>query len=302
MLAQKYPDAYDGIAAAAPAMNWGQLIPSTTWSQVMMSITGLFPPKCELDALTNAAIETCDPLDGVEDGLISDLAKCAFDPFTWVGRTAHCRATNKTVVISDAAAIVANFTWTGPRNTNGEFLWYGVDYQARLAGTEAAVEGSAQNAGVAITLCSGNGTCTGLPTGLGDEWFRLFVKKDPDWVYTNIKSAEEFADLFHAGLQEFDSIIGTVDPDLSAFKSAGGKLLTYHGLVRFLTESRRTLKFLIFCNRPTKLSPSKALRTIITVSTVQSRILRIFSASSRFPALRTALAAVEVSRRQYFKH
>jgi pimeloyl-ACP methyl ester carboxylesterase len=69
MLAQRYPDAYNGIAAAAPAIDWAHFIPATSWAQVIMPITGQYPTKCEIDALTDAAIAACDPLDGVTDGL-----------------------------------------------------------------------------------------------------------------------------------------------------------------------------------------------------------------------------------------
>ena len=230
MLAQRYPDAYDGIAAAAPAFNWAQFIPAASWAQVMMSITGQFPPKCEVDALTDAAVAACDPLDGVTDGLISDISQCSFDPFTLVGKTAPCPATNTTITISHAAAAIANFTWTGPRKPNGDFLWYGVNYQARLTGSSTSI-GTTSDLGYASTLCSANGTCTGLPTGLGEAWLKFFIKKDPEWSFSMIESVEEYARLFHASVQEYDSIVGSADPDLSAFKDAGGKMLTYHGLV-----------------------------------------------------------------------
>jgi alpha-beta hydrolase superfamily lysophospholipase len=45
MLAQRYPDAYDGIAASAPAINWAQFIPAAAWAQVMMVVSGKFPSK-----------------------------------------------------------------------------------------------------------------------------------------------------------------------------------------------------------------------------------------------------------------
>jgi hypothetical protein len=36
--------------------------------------------------------------------------------------------------------------------------------------------------------------------------------------------------LSHLGVQQYDSIIGTRDPDITAFRDAGGKMLTWHGL------------------------------------------------------------------------
>lgn len=227
MLAQRYPEAYDGIAASAPAINAARLFPALAWPQVMMQLNGQFPPMCELDALTAGAVATCDPQDGVTDGLISDPAACSFDPFSMVGETVSCG--NKTTTISDAAATIANLTWTGPRKTNGEFLYYGLDHDALLAGNGNPVTSGAL--GSASTTCNSNGTCTGKPSGIGEPWFRFFVKKDPNWDYTKIASVEEYARLFHSSFQEFDSILGTSDPDLSAFRDAGGKLISYHGTV-----------------------------------------------------------------------
>ena len=50
-----------------------------------MELTGQFPPKCEIDALTDAVIKACDPMDGVTDGIISDPEACSFEPFSMVG-------------------------------------------------------------------------------------------------------------------------------------------------------------------------------------------------------------------------
>lgn len=153
MLAQRYPDAYDGIAAAAPAFHWDRLTPAASWTQIMMGIMGHFPPKCELDAITEAAIAACDPLDGVTDGLISDLEACSFDPFSMVDKAVNCTTTGELITVSDASAQIVNLTWTGPRKANGEFLWHGVDYQARLTSAGGAVV-TAADLGYASTTCS----------------------------------------------------------------------------------------------------------------------------------------------------
>ncbi|CAI7665119.1 unnamed protein product [Penicillium viridicatum] len=228
MLAQRYPDAYDGIAAAAPAFNWARLFPAVVWPQVMMELTGQFPTKCELDAVTAGAVATCDPQDGVTDGVISNPDACSFDPFSMIGKIVDCG--NETTTISNAAATIANLTWTGPRKASGDFLYYGLDYQSRLTAGDSGDQGTTEALGLAMTSCSSNGTCTGSPTELGEAWLKFMVKKDPNWDFSKIASVEEYARLFHASAQEFDSIIGTFDTDLSAFRDAGGKMITYHGI------------------------------------------------------------------------
>lgn len=214
-----------------------------------MVITGDFPQKCELDMITEAVVAACDPLDGVTDGLISDSEKCSFDPFSMVDKVVNCTATGEEVRISHGAANIADTTWTGPRKADGQFLWHGLDYQARLTGSGAR-SGTTSDLGYASTTCSSNGTCVGAPTGLGEAWLRLFVVKDPEWNYTLIDSVDEYARLFHASVQQFDSIIGTSDADLSNYRDAGGKIITYHGLVSSQAKQTwSTCPKSLHCNR-----------------------------------------------------
>jgi hypothetical protein len=232
MLAQRYPNAYDGITAAAPALKRVEFVPASSRAQIVMNLMGEFPRAYELNAITEAAISSCDSSDGLIDGLVSDPDVCKFDPISLVDHSINCTETGSIIQISAAAAIVANATWTGPRTADGGLLWYGIESQTGL--TE-----STSGLGYAMTSCA-NYTCMGVPTGLGEPWLTFFVKKNPARDYTKIYSVEEYASLFHASVQEFDSLIGTSDPDLSSFQAAGGKLITYHGLVSlFNTNSAK---------------------------------------------------------------
>lgn len=47
---------------------------------------------------------------GEADGLISDVDKCSFDPFTMIGSVRNCTSTCKSVTITEAAAVIANAT------------------------------------------------------------------------------------------------------------------------------------------------------------------------------------------------
>src|SRR6478735_3720542 len=70
MEAQRYPEDYDGILSACPAINWHRFIPTDLWPQVVMVAAGNFVPKAKLDAATAAAVASGDASDGVTDGVI----------------------------------------------------------------------------------------------------------------------------------------------------------------------------------------------------------------------------------------
>ena len=60
MEAQRYPEDYDGIISACPAINWHRFLPADLWPQVVMVAAGNFVPKAKLDAATAAAVASCD--------------------------------------------------------------------------------------------------------------------------------------------------------------------------------------------------------------------------------------------------
>jgi len=51
MLAQRYPDAYDGIMAGAPGIYWPELLASGQWPQQVMKTLDSYPYGCELDTI-----------------------------------------------------------------------------------------------------------------------------------------------------------------------------------------------------------------------------------------------------------
>ncbi|KAJ4359301.1 hypothetical protein N0V95_002312 [Ascochyta clinopodiicola] len=215
MMAQRYPDAYDGILALAPAVNWAEFIPAMFWPQWVMQQLGYFANQCELDAITAAAISACDELDGLKDGIIGLPGSCAFDPSTVVGQPYTCG--NTTGSISTSAAKIATATWTGATDGAGNVQWPGIALGAPLSA-------------LAGTTCDPKGkNCTGSPYTISTDWHRLFFQKDPAFDPYNYTQATWDA-AFHASVQQFTSIIGTSDADLSEFKSAGGKMITWHGM------------------------------------------------------------------------
>ena len=221
MLAQRYPDAYDGIAAGAPGIYWSKLIPSIQWPQQVMNMLGSYPDPCEFDAISAAALAACDGLDGLVDGIVSDIKAClaSFNPFALVGQSG-LNCSDSGTRISQTAAAVANATWHGIETAKGKPVLPGISPSADVAGS------------VAVTNCS-SGVCVGEPTLIGVQWLQLFLAMDPEFNVGNL-THQEFDRLVRLGTQLYQSIIDTDDPDLSAFRDAGGKMVSYHGLVGLL--------------------------------------------------------------------
>ncbi|KAI0521010.1 tannase and feruloyl esterase [Xylaria bambusicola] len=237
MLAQRYPTLYDGIAAGAPAIHWNDLLSSIQWPEQIMNLLRSYPYNCELDSINAAAVSACDGLDGIADGVITEFDTCltTFDPFSLVGTTINCTETGETISISSTAAAVINATWSGPRTASGKQLWYGYNPGADITGNGQPPN---QRIGIARTNCTPR-ACVGIPHFLSNPWFRLFVAKDPNLSLFNITHAQ-FDILIHRGQQEYRSFIGTEDPDLSEFRSAGGKLVSFHGLYDQTIPSKGT--------------------------------------------------------------
>lgn len=231
MIAQRYPDDYDGILAAAPAMYMPKLMVSHYWAQLVMDQLGEYPRACEFEAITAAAIEACDTLDGVKDGIVSAPDLCHFDPFAMVGTSISCtehyadddefgHATEHTVNLTHAAAHVAAAQWRGPLDTTDTFLWHGFSHSSPLTGA-------------ASTVCFRNGTCQGALNSMASDWLRLFLYRNASMtdadLAAQITTRDDFATLFVRSEEEWHSYVATSDVDLRPFARRGGRLLAWHG-------------------------------------------------------------------------
>ena len=242
MLAQRYPDAYDGISAGAPVLYSTLTGLGLYWPQQVMNMLKIYPYGCEMDAITAAAVKECDGLDGVTDGIVSEIDAClaSFDPFKLVRTPVrNCpQAGNRTVEISVAAAVVVNATWHGMVKPNGGALvWHGL-----APGSLISIEGDGvlTLTGTAATNCS-SGTCVGNPSPLTTGWIETFgALGDPAFDLAKM-SYTDFDDMVHYGRQIYRSALDTDDPDLSRFRDAGGKLVTFHGLVSYPPQPLLTL-------------------------------------------------------------
>jgi len=202
-----------------------------------LRLPGYFPPPCELAAIRSAAIEACDRLDGVRDGIVLDFAACTFDPASLVGVQIDCQDTQSTMLITEKAVDFAKAMWEGPRSTHdGRPLWYGLDQGAAFTGIAKTTCNLALSPFDAHKGGSIPGTmkvCSPAPFFLAKDWMQIFLLPGAEKTHRDLTTdpitSDEFSQLFRHSADQYASAIGTADPDLTEFKRAGGKMLTWHG-------------------------------------------------------------------------
>jgi feruloyl esterase len=220
MEAQRFPNDYDGIISACPAINWQRFIPAILWPQVVMVAAKNFLPKAKLDAATAAAVAACDADGGVKDGVIDDPFRCAYDPKALVGT----KVGDDT--FTEADADVVRKIWEGPRGQDGTFLWHGLERGADLF----------------ALANTGGSPLTGKPFSIPLEWFQYFLLQNPKWDWTTLTPAG-FEPLWKQSVEQYGAVIGTDDPDLTRFRNRGGKVIIYHGLADQLIPAAGTIDY-----------------------------------------------------------
>lgn len=230
--AQRFPKNFDGIIATAPAINWDTFVPSGQWGHVVMREENYFPPPCELAAIREKAIEACDEIDGVKDGVISAYGLCKFDAQSVVGEKFDCFGDSRK--ISKGAAAIANKVWEGSFKYDRRG-WYGLTHETPLA------PGPPMGGHVGTVCDDKNKNCKSVPFPIGSSWVSTFLQRDKDYDVQTM-SREDYFQFIHRSQQWYKSILGTDDPDLSEFKASGGKMITWYVTSQLNDEARVWLK------------------------------------------------------------
>ncbi|EGY20215.1 feruloyl esterase B [Verticillium dahliae VdLs.17] len=207
MEAQRYPKDYDGILASAPAINYASLRIAQLYPFFVQAAAGEFAPPCVWENFGNASMKACDRLDGADDGVISNPSECLniFDPESLIGKQTRCTGDSSSVEITDKHVAMWRNITTGPVFPNGTRAFHGI-----APGT--SFRKLAQNS----------------PASISSTWVRDFIMRNSSFDLKTIAPSDAH-ELLTLSNVLFQDVIGTDDPDLSGFRDAGGKLLSWHG-------------------------------------------------------------------------
>ncbi|KAL4779787.1 tannase and feruloyl esterase-domain-containing protein [Aspergillus varians] len=230
--AAKYPEDFDGILANSPGLGLDSVGPAAFWPVVVMQNEGEFVPSCVFDEYQKAILEVCDPLDGATDGLISDYELVLTCPQTFnssalIGRIVPCEDAGGITITPRHAKIVTKIL-DGPRTDAGERFWFGTAPGANFSGVAGTV------------YEDGKWTPKPFPPAAG--WLQNVVVAANK---TNIMqlSYDEFFAAFNISVELGAPFIGDEYLDLSDFREAGGKLLTWVGLADQYIPPMHLLEF-----------------------------------------------------------
>lgn len=209
MEAQRFPADYDGIIAGAPANYWTHLVTSAVWQmQATLMDPASYIPPTKLPAIAKAVDGACDAQDGTSDGILNDPRKCHFDPAAML-----CKAEESDFCLTSAQVTALKKIYAGPRDANDAQIYPGL-----LPGAEDGQGGW----GLWIT---GPEPGKSLMQAFGVGFFSDMVFEKPDW---NFRDAN-VADIVKVADEKLAKTLNATDPNLSAFKARGGKLILYHG-------------------------------------------------------------------------
>ena len=201
LLAQELPGELDGILASAPAIYWTRFQTAQMWGQIAMKdLVGAPVSAAKMNQTSASAVAACDAADGVTDGVIDDPRSCKFSATANICGVPGAPATN-CLTPQEAAAI--DRIWDGPRNADGNRIWFGLDRGTALTGL--------------------NGT---TPFALGvtqfhwDEHDLLF-----DWRTVSLAGYPQVAQDGSRNIADVTDTFGNLD----AYRRSGGKLLTFVG-------------------------------------------------------------------------
>jgi feruloyl esterase len=216
--AQRYPQDFDGIIAGAPGNNRTNLTLAFLWNYLANHRPGddsrQILHTAQLKLINRAVTRQCDKLDKVADGVISDPLKCRFQL-----KTLACKpgmAADSCLTAEQITA--AQKIYDGPRDARtGARLYPGYPF---------GTEGVATGPGDKVIGWEGYWAQTERQNEPSRaDMFRYWVFDDTNWNWWKFNWGSD-VDTMQARLAgDFNA----VDPDLSAFHRAGGRMLMFMG-------------------------------------------------------------------------
>jgi len=206
MEAQRFPADFDGIVAGAPANYMSQLFGLSAVQQQTMARPGGYLGQPQRELLEKAALAQCGG-----EAFIRDPMSCHFDP----GRLA-CKAGQTDGCLTAPQVASARAMYEGRKDKSGKVMFPGYSPGAE------ALNGS-WNAWITGPNPEMNQRAAG--PSFSSNAFKYFGFDDPNFDYLKMDMGGQY----EGARRKMAAVLDSDNPNLSAFKKRGGKLIQYHG-------------------------------------------------------------------------
>jgi hypothetical protein len=203
--AEKFPWDFNGIIVGAPGISYPDILLNFAHRARFLYKNGapLFD-KQSIQFVNDQVVAKCDMNDGVKDGQIGDPRLCKFSPLDYLCKSSQTSA----CLTRDQLDALVSF-YSEQKSTSGDRI----SERAYFPGAEISGLGIKDNALMKRTFYEGFFKYMALIPNPGPAW--KFEQFDLNADYKRLGSIQ--------------TLLQADNPDLRAFKAAGGKLIFYHG-------------------------------------------------------------------------
>jgi Tannase and feruloyl esterase len=227
--AEQYPADFDGIIAGDPFL--GDALIGSNWNEKNLTArSDNYIPPDKLDLVDAAVMQSCDATDGVLDGLIQDPRKCKFDPASLL-----CTHGDEAACLTSGQVATLQAIYAGASGASGRQIFPGFTKSDPTGDPSVIID---DGWGLWITgFASPDAFGAAEPWSdpglapwmfiLQDQFLKFFVFSDPN--YNSLTFNINGSDLTKAEAVINHSGAAATNPDLSAFRNRGERLILYHG-------------------------------------------------------------------------
>jgi feruloyl esterase len=236
--ATRYGERYDGILAGAPGFNLPKAAVQhawdiQSWQLANPDIRRAFSPA-DMQLVAQHVLAKCDALDGLRDGIVADLAACQAQ--VQLGQL-RCSGDKQANCLSSVQVSALQRSLAGPHNSKGEALYSDWSWDAGMGSgnwrfwkLESQIPPwdklpliATMGAGSLSYVFTTPPTATpGKPADLLAFLSHFDFDRDAPKIYATSGAYAESA-------MGFMTPPDVDNPQLSAFRAHGGKLIVYHG-------------------------------------------------------------------------